>query len=160
MASLVDSDHYIPSAIYNTSDSISIGPNFNSLFDCWQLLRCQRFAYLDELLWFDNDGLAFLSMLHKCCQQSVFWSSVLLYTSPTVQLSTTRRKPSLIFVCATSPIFRGHSLSHEKMWHPAHVPCFARAVGKKDNKRNTQIENMGKGDADIQYKHMWNLTWK
>ena len=72
MASLVDSDHYVPSAIYNAGDGILIGPNFNSLFDGWQLLRCQRFAYLDEWLWFGKDGLAFLSMLHKCCQQFVF----------------------------------------------------------------------------------------
>ena len=83
---------------------------------------------LDERLWFGNAGLAHLSMLHKCCQPFVFWLSVLLYTYPTVQLSTTQRKPDLIFISATSPIFRGPS--HEKMWHPAHDPCFARAVGK------------------------------
>ncbi len=63
MALLVDRDHYVPSAIYNASDGISIGPNFNSLFDGLQLLRCQRFAYLDEWLWFDNDSLAFLSIV-------------------------------------------------------------------------------------------------
>ena len=39
IALLVDSDQYVPFTIYNASHGISIRPNFNSLFDGWQLLR-------------------------------------------------------------------------------------------------------------------------
>jgi hypothetical protein len=34
----------------------------NLLLEGWQLFVWYRFAFLDEWLWFGNDGLAFLSI--------------------------------------------------------------------------------------------------